>query len=77
MSAPAKRVSGRVSALPEPELISLVDDPAGPYVDSPEGWWTEYGGTRDEVSGVIAFPPNSLPACSFPCSLCDAKREGA
>jgi hypothetical protein len=78
MSAPARRVSGRVRALPEPELVSLVDAPAGPYVDTPEGWWTEYGGTLDEASGVIAFPPRSLPPCPlYPeCSHC-RQREGA
>lgn len=74
MTAPAKRASARVSALPEPELVSLVDGPQRPS----EGyWWTEYGGTHDPVSGVISFPPNALPPCSVPnCQRC-AQREGA
>lgn len=31
-------------------------------------WWTEYGGTLDQVSGVISFPRGALPRCPFPCA---------
>lgn len=41
-----------------------------PYANSPEGWWTPYGGALDVKSGVVclpgpyppvAFPPRGLP----------------
>lgn len=67
MTAPVQRARVRVSALPAPELISLVDDPAGPYADSPEGWWTEYGGALDTESGVVYLPGPSSPPCPLPC----------
>jgi hypothetical protein len=72
MTAPAKRLGARTSALPEPELITLIDDPTGPYADSPEGWWTEYGGALDVRSGVVYLPPGGKrPPCSIPsCSRC-------
>lgn len=73
MTAPAKRTTARVNALPEPELVSLVEGSERPTDD---GWWKEYGGTLDPASGVIAFPPNSLPPCPFPCERC-ARRKGA
>jgi hypothetical protein len=74
MTAPAKRVSVRLSALPEPELVSLIGDPSGPYANSPDGWWTEPGGALDSASGAVYFPPTAqLPACPFPCSTCRAK----
>jgi hypothetical protein len=74
MTAPAKRVSARVSGLPEPDLVSLVD---GDEKASESGWWTEYGGIRDAASGVIAFPPNALPPCSVAnCQRC-ARKQGA
>jgi hypothetical protein len=72
MTAPVKRVRARLSALPEPELITLLDDPDSPYANSPVGWWTEYGGALDVRSGVAYFPPGSSP----PCSLPDCKRHG-
>jgi hypothetical protein len=70
VTAPAKRLSGRESALPAPELVSLPDDPLAGQQAIPAPWWAEYGGTLDPASGVIAFPPKSLPPCPFPCSLC-------
>ena len=74
MTAPAKRASARVSALPEPKLVSLIDDPTGPYADSPEGWWKPYGGALDIRSGVVYIPPSAaLPACPFPCQRCGGK----
>ncbi len=78
MSTPEKRVSARVSALPAPELVSLPDDPLNGQEAIPAPWWTEYGGTLDPVSGVIAFPPRALPPCPlYPeCSHC-ARQEGA
>jgi hypothetical protein len=27
-----------------------------PYVGSPDGWWTEYGGALDVRSGVVYIP---------------------
>lgn len=57
MTAPAKRVSAHLTVLPAPELVSLIDDPDGPYAGSEVGWWTEYGGARDPRSGVVYIPP--------------------
>lgn len=63
MTTPVKRACVRVSVLPAPELVSLVDDPAKPYAGSPEGWWTEYSGAQDTESGVVYLPaPSPLPA---------------
>jgi hypothetical protein len=76
MSAPAKRLSARTSALPEPELVSLPDDPLSGQEAIPAPWWAEYGGKLDQESGVVAFPPNALPPCPFPCERC-ARRKGA
>lgn len=76
MTTPAKRVSARLSALPAPELVSLPDGPVDPQTAMQAPWWTEYGGTLDESTGVIAFPPRSLPPCPFPCALCE-RQEGA
>lgn len=45
-------------------LVSLIDDPDGPYRDSPEGWWTEGGGALDMRSGLVYFPPGSDPPLS-------------
>jgi len=75
MTAPAKRVSVRVHALREPELVSLIDDPAGPYADCPEGWWTPYGGALNVASGVVYFPPGSAPSCRLPD--CQRHDQGA
>ncbi|WP_175499846.1 MULTISPECIES: hypothetical protein [unclassified Streptomyces] len=47
--------------LPAPELMSLLDSSDSPYRDSPEGWWTEYGGAQDLRSGVVYFPPGTTP----------------
>jgi hypothetical protein len=77
MTAPQKRLSARVSALPAPELVSLPDTPAEAQTVIPAPWWAEYGGTRDAASGVIAFPPRSLPPCPFPCERCQRRQEGA
>jgi hypothetical protein len=79
VNPPAKRVSARLSVLPAPELISLIGDPSGPYADSPEGWWTEYGGALDSRSGVVYFPPDSNPPpCRLPdCQRCADRQEGA
>lgn len=67
MTAPVRRACIRVSALPAPELVSLVEDPAGPYAGSPEGWWTEYGGALDTESGVVYLPGPNSPPCPLPC----------
>ncbi|WHM37898.1 hypothetical protein [Streptomyces sp. BPTC-684] len=40
--------------------MNLVDDPDGPYADSPEGWWTKCGGALDVRSGVVYIPRNPL-----------------
>lgn len=76
MSTPEKPQNGRVSALPAPELVSLADGATGPQDAIQAPWWVAYGGTRDEASGVIKFPPRSLPPCPFPCAHCQ-RREGA
>ena len=76
MTTPARRPNARQGALPAPELVSLTDGPMSPRRATEGAWWDEYGGQLDPVSGVVAFPPNSLPLCPFPCELC-IKREGA
>ncbi|MGW2860809.1 hypothetical protein [Streptomyces sp. NPDC001205] len=37
-----------------------MDDPDGPYADSTEGWWTQYGGALNVRSGVVYIPHNPL-----------------
>ncbi|GGW18669.1 hypothetical protein GCM10018980_58550 [Streptomyces capoamus] len=74
MTVPQKPADARVSALPAPELVSLVEGSERP---ADGDWWAQYGGTLDPASGVIAFPPKSLPPCPFPCELCARRREGA
>jgi hypothetical protein len=66
---PVKRPNGRGGALPTPELISLLDDPSGPYRNSPDGWWDKYGGRLDPVSGVVQLPPHAL-CVDRPCRRC-------
>lgn len=74
MTAPARVHRQREESLQAPELVTLLKDADGPYADSPEGWWTEYGGALDIRSGVVSFPPNvEPPPCPFPCALCQAK----
>ncbi len=67
MTALVQRARVRVSALPAPELVSLVDDPAGPYAGSPEGRWTQYGGALDTESGAVYLPGPNFPPCPLPC----------
>jgi hypothetical protein len=44
-----------------------------PYANSPEGWWTAFGGALDVRSGVVYIPPGKgLPPCPFPCATCHA-----
>lgn len=70
-------MSARTSALPDPELVSLVDDTTGPYAGSPDGWWTEHGGAVDVRSNVVYFPRLAeSPSCPFPCPVCE-RRKGA
>ncbi|GAA0374301.1 hypothetical protein GCM10010319_61020 [Streptomyces blastmyceticus] len=65
-----------LSLLPAPELVSLIDDPDGLYADSPEGWWTQYGGAVDARSGVVYIPREAdHPPCRFPCDLCAERRQ--
>jgi hypothetical protein len=48
-----------------------------PYENSSSGWWTEYGGALDVISGVIYVPSGSrkLP-CSVPgCKRCQRKNQ--
>ncbi|CAL2059365.1 conserved protein of unknown function [Streptomyces murinus] len=74
MSAPARPQRRAEGPLPVPELVTLLDGPTGPYVDTPEGWWTEYGGALDVRSGVVYIPKGAdrpaLPPCPFPCPRC-------
>ena len=67
MTALVNRTRVRVSALPAPELVSLIDDPAGRYAGSPKGWWTEYGGALDAESRVVYLPGTNFPPCPPPC----------
>lgn len=44
------------------------------YENSPEGWWTAFGGALDVVSGVVYIPPTGkLPPCPLPCATCRSK----
>ncbi len=62
MSAPTVRAQERrTRPLPPPELVSLIDDPDGPYAGSPAGWWTQYGGALDVTSGVVHLPGPTHP----------------
>ncbi|WP_371800866.1 hypothetical protein OHA38_20295 [Streptomyces sp. NBC_01732] len=36
-----------------------------PYEGSPDGWWTEYGGALDVVSGVVYLPGPEHPPSPF------------
>ncbi|MGK5547660.1 hypothetical protein ACSNOH_23415 [Streptomyces sp. URMC 127] len=50
-------------------LVDLTQDPDGPYADSPEGWWTQYGGALDKRSGVVYIPQHrghELPRKVYP-----------
>ena len=59
---PARRaLCARESALPDPELVSLIDRPGSPYADSPAGWWDQYGGALDTRSGVVNLPGPTHP----------------
>jgi hypothetical protein len=53
-----------------------VDPYAGtPYEGSPDGWWTEYGGALDVVSGVVFLPgPNHPPCMKDECDKCGGKK---
>ncbi|GAA3001968.1 hypothetical protein Sfulv_34500 [Streptomyces fulvorobeus] len=65
MSVPVKAQERPARALPEPELVSLIDDPHGPYADSPAGWWDQYGGALDMRSGVVCLPGPVHPPSPF------------
>lgn len=73
MTAPAQHFDARQSALPAPDSV-ITDGPVSPETTTGARWWEQYGGTLDKASGVIAFPPPSLPPCPFPCSLCEGRR---
>lgn len=40
------------------------------YEDSPEGWWTPFGGALDVASGVVYLPRGSM---HVPCPWTDCK----
>lgn len=47
-----------------------------PHTNSPVGWWTEYGGALDPVTGAVHLPRvPAPPKCPFPCGICD-RRDG-
>ncbi|MEU1077433.1 MULTISPECIES: hypothetical protein [unclassified Streptomyces] len=52
------------------KAATLLEDPDGPYADSPKGWWTECGGALDVRSGVVYIPRNpqarNLPRREYP-----------
>lgn len=61
MTGPAVRPQQpRTRPLPPPDLVSLVDDPHGPYADSPAGWWDQYGGAVS-ATGVVYLPGPTHP----------------
>ncbi len=73
MTPPAKRVSMHLGVLPEPVLVCLSE--AEEEHSGGDGW-RQYGGRVDLASGVIAFPPRSLPPCSIPdCHLCETEGQ--
>ncbi|MFJ2608912.1 hypothetical protein ACIO13_28615 [Streptomyces sp. NPDC087425] len=63
-------MNARESDLPAPEPGSPVDPPDGERTPTDAPWYEAYGGTLDPESGVISFPPNSLPPCPFDCPTC-------
>lgn len=70
MTVPANRVSGRMSALPAPELVCLPDDPIGAEDVVPALWWVEYGGTLDP-DGLVSFPRLDVHLCPITeCPTC-------
>ncbi|GLV78218.1 hypothetical protein Shyhy02_62180 [Streptomyces hygroscopicus subsp. hygroscopicus] len=72
MTAPARLHRQGPTRLPAPELVTLIDDPDGPYANSPEGWWTQRGGALDVRSGVVYIPPLLQPAPLAVCRRCRA-----
>jgi hypothetical protein len=50
---------------------TTVDPFAGtPYENSPDGWWTEYGGALDVKSGVVFLPRPDHPPSPFHSDEC-------
>lgn len=60
MTAPAKVQNGRQSALPEPELVSLPDEPVSACGVVQAPWWVYWGGVLG-VDGYVTFPPVPAP----------------
>lgn len=60
-ATPARRQQRLTCPLPAPQLVSLLDDPRGPYTDSPAGWWDQYGGALNVASGVVYLPGPTHP----------------
>lgn len=72
-TAPAKRRERPTRPLPDSELVSLIDDPDGPYAGSPAGWWTQYGGGAGRGLGSRLPPrPDASPSPFHPeeCPNC-------
>lgn len=75
MTSLEKRLSGRESALPAPELVSLPEDPIGPENVVEGDWWTAYGGKLD-ADGMIVLPRVSDVACPHrECPTCRGVSE--
>lgn len=78
MTVPVKPQKRRTRPLPPPKLVSLIDDPSGPYADSPAGWWDQYGGALNRASGVVYLPgPTHPPSPLHPddCPNCVPLRK--
>lgn len=67
---PSERRTGVPSSHPGLDPVEDAERPAD------GGWWEAFGGTRDPVSGVIAFPRGALPSCRVPgCRHCDKRKR--
>lgn len=77
-TTPARRHRRPACPLPAPQLVSLIDNPDGPYAESPPGWWDQYGGALNIASGVVYLPgPTQPPSPLHPedCPNCIPPRN--
>ncbi|MFE7315163.1 hypothetical protein ACFU7T_19090 [Streptomyces sp. NPDC057555] len=78
---PHRRADDDKGGSPEepPNPVAGGPYPGSPYEDSPEGWWTPYGGALDPTSGVVRLPPGAKhPPCTIPeCKRCADRNTNA
>lgn len=77
-TTPARRQRRPACPLPAPRLVSLIDEPDGPYGDSLPGWWDQYGGAIDRTRRVVYLPGPTHPPTPFhpeDCPNCIPPRD--